>query len=179
MQVNGGTPFLVQLTDDSVTVPSGEIWKGTLKAHTADINHWAINGNSVDESNDNNHFKVHEYDLVLSGGDTLDVSVGTYGSKVDVVQFDGFKVQDVVDNTPVLEQFQNGSVQVPSGETWVGTVIYNSDDVNEVNVNGNSFEESNDDYPGMRQHHLVLGSGDTLGGDSNNDTYITFTGFSV
>ena len=160
---------VVLSSNESFTVPSGEVWYAWLQGSSgdsrADLNgdrvfHWSAGDNG--RSN---------YQAILEGGDTIedDRDGGTV--------ITGFDVSGIINAPVVHEQFTGGSVTVPSDEVW--KVFINGDQGNSRGtINGERalHWSASGDQTGTVE--LVLTGGDTVA-DDGRDEPIFISGFVV
>ena len=116
---------------NSVTVPSGEIWKVTMTygedkdigndgGATIELDGEPILKMGHSSNGSAGHGTDSSATLILTGGDTIDTEDTGDGTFNPHVGISGFRIQDTVDNTPVQERIStSNSVSVPSGETWL------------------------------------------------------------
>jgi len=172
----------------SFTIPSGEVWKVDISfAMSIDdgvAGSITVNGDAMMMGGggwggvDKDSGSVN---TVFTGGDTI-ASVIHDGNNngLDAV-LSGFEVSNTVDNTPVSETISpNGSLTIPSGETWVVTIACGGtlDDrsIGELQINGENALVAGNGWGDINNNwaytDAVLTENDTLNnntldGDSN------------
>lgn len=150
----------------SVTVPSGEVWKVTVHTNR-ESSSWDesyVNGvpfiNHYHKTNDSDGQGVQSIETVFVGGDTIEC-----GSRSESdIYISGFEVSGIVDNAPVSEQVDStNSVTVPSGETWLVNISMGRPTTSWTNfqLNGNRWLSSGP-YKMPHTKKVVLTGGDTI-----------------
>lgn len=181
--VNSLSSFTTGLSDnDSVTVNSGEVWK--------------IHMSGVVKSKSDSYLKINGADIVFGRGTS---SGTTFGVKTVVTgnttiktrggsnaSINAYKVGNLIDNKSVDKTTEDlsSNIQVPSGETWVGTVFagLDSDGGSEASINGSNFLEGGGSF-GQDSVYTAFGTvlqgGDYISMSASNEGGVHFGGFVV
>jgi len=191
--LRSGSPVSVQLTtNESVTVPTGEVWHVSLSVGQNNAGDetvgYELNGNEIlFNSNTNNDSGTNYFapTYVLDSGDTISVDRSS-----TAVWIQGYDVSGVVDNPVISQQGKNEgttdgiNISVPDGEIWDVYVTVGANKTGDENYG--VYLGGNDDYEISWQNegHLPFHNGMTLvGGDEFNDnrdwTTLHVQGFEV
>ena len=153
-------------SSESVTVPTGEVWKVRLTMRQnarPDIN----GVNISDGYTDNHGTNTDIADVILTGGDTVEETSSQAGSHLGGFVVDGGGGDHTIDNTPISEQIgASGSLSVPTGETWRVTIIARANC--RYTLNGVSMKDGYNGPPNTVPTDTVLTGGDTIEGTNGN-----------
>lgn len=165
-------PVVSEQSTDGFTVPSGEVWRGTLMGAGSGVSRndgISVNGTPVLTGNTDTDSAVpmaSNAEVTLVGGDEVSLDFG----ENEGVAFQGYEVSDFMDNDPVSVQLDLGeSVTVPSDEVWSVTLTSAYSDtgrnetvhINDVHVlNGNT--ETNSTAMATGVAWVVLDGGDEI-----------------
>jgi len=161
------------IQNGSFSVPSGEVWQGTLThGENGTFDRMKLNNTPIGTVNNNSDVvrRTWSVNIVLVGGDTISVN--------EEATFRGREISSTIDNSTVSEQVSNGTISVPTGETWKVTIMHTADGgFDRATLNSSIVSVVDDTDTGRRFNHWtsLLEEGDTL--DTN--TPITVRGFIV
>lgn len=158
---------------DSVTVPSGEVWKVTITIQGQSEITFNVNGNGVYDHAFDSTNVLHTIETVFVGGDTITNTSQSDGN----IYISGFDVSGTVDNNAVSESVApSGSVTVPAGETWRVTVFVggsgNEAESPIVSLNSTQLMETQNTATGGNKSTIVLTGGDTISMNANGGCHI-------
>lgn len=168
---------------ESVTVPTGEVWKVSVSGGTrysdastgsdlvVTVNNKSCLGFTVGGTDqaERNHEST-----VFVDGDTI--SVESFDTS-HTAYISGFEVSSSIDNTAISEQLGDSeSISVPSGETWrisISSVNVASVGVSEfstrVTINGDTAVSFAHGGAVAHQKSIIVTGGDTIAASGEND----------